>query len=414
MKRKNKRHIKKGVLIGILITYIICMLVIINKKEKPVIKENTMISLIGLDESKAKEYATNNKLRLNISYEYSTTSKGVSKQSIEEGKTVKENDTLDITVYKYLDTQKYKEDKINELGRVPVMMYHRIVNIEDNKYTGGNVDVDGYNRTAKAFREDLEYYYQNNYRMIRLIDYVNGKITTEYGKSPIVLTFDDGNIDNIKVTGLDKNGNIIIDPNSAVGILEEFKKKYPDFNVTATFFVTGSLFNQSEYNEKIIKYLVENGYDVGNHTKEHNNMSQITEEKTEYVIGYVYEKLEQIIGNKYVNIVALPYGTPYLSTHKNFSHIIDATYNGKKYTTISTLRVGWEPDYSPFSKNFNPNFIKRCRAYDNNGKEFDIDYVFNNILKNNRYISDGDENTIVVPSSSKDYINDNNLYKVTY
>ena len=31
--------------------------------------------------------------------------------------------------------------------------------------------------------------------MVRLIDYVNGKIDTEYGKSPIVLTFDDGNDD---------------------------------------------------------------------------------------------------------------------------------------------------------------------------------------------------------------------------
>ena len=260
----------------------------------------------------------------------------------------------------------------------------------------------------------MEFYYQNGYRMIRLVDYVNGKIDVEYGKSPIVLTFDDGSANNIKVTGLDDNGNIIIDPDSAVGILEEFKKKYPDFNVTATFFVTGSLFNQGEYNEKILKFLVDNGYDVGNHTKDHNNMDKIDEEKTEYVIGYVYKKLESIIGNKYVNIVALPYGIPYSSSHKNFNHILNANYEGKNYETITTLRVGWEPDVSPFRTNFNKNFIKRCRAYDNNGKEFDIDMVFNNILKNSRYISDGDSNTIVAPSSLKDYINDNNLYKILY
>lgn len=71
--------------------------------------------------------------------------------------------------------------------------------------------------------------------MIRLNDYINGIVDVELGKSPIVLTFDDGLENNIKVTGLDSDGNIIIDPNSAVGILEEFKKKYPDFNVTATF-----------------------------------------------------------------------------------------------------------------------------------------------------------------------------------
>ena len=32
---------------------------------------------------------------------------------------------------------------------------------------------------------------------------------------------------------------------------EEFKKKHPDANVTATFFVNGGIFNQNEYNEKI-------------------------------------------------------------------------------------------------------------------------------------------------------------------
>lgn len=413
----KKRHLKKEVILCFFLTiYIISLTLFINKKKPIENKENNniMISLIGKDEEEVKEYAYNNNLRLDIIYEYSEANKGVLKQTIDEGTIIKEGDYLTVTISKYIDKEKYKTDGINELGRIPVMMYHRIVNIENNKYTGGNVDSDGYNRTAKAFKEDLEYYYQNNYRMIRLIDYVNGKIDTEYGKSPIVLTFDDGNIDNIKVTGLDADGNIIIDPNSAVGILEEFKSKYPDFNVTATFFVTANLFNQPEYNEKILKYLIENGYDIGNHTQNHDNLSNTTEEKTEYVIGNVYEKLESIIGNKYVNIVALPFGTPYLSTHKNFDNILNSTYNNKTYNTISTLRVGWEPDYSPFSTTFNKNFIKRCRAYDNNGNDFDIKYVFNNILKNNRFISDGDSNTIVTSKANEKYLNDNDLYKIIY
>ena len=320
----KKRRLKKSVinvLIVVLILYIGIMFFIINKKEPEKEITNYMISLIGKTEEEVKKYADFNKLRLNINYVYSDSSKGVSKQSIDEGNEIKENDTLNVTINKYIDKEQLKKDDINELDRIPVMMYHHIVNIDDNEYTGGNVDRDGYNRTSNAFRKDLEFYYQNGYRMVRLIDYVNGKIDVEYGKSPIVLTFDDGNADNIKVTGLDENGNIIIDPNSAVGILEEFKKKYPDFNVTATFFVTSALFNQSEYNEKILNFLVDNGYDVGNHTKDHNNMNNINEEETEYVVGYVYNELEKIIKDKYVNIVALPFGTPYLSTHKNFSHI---------------------------------------------------------------------------------------------
>lgn len=413
----KKRKIKKNVLrnlIVLLIIYIGIMLVVINKKDVPKDEPLYMISLIGKNEEEVKDYAAKNKLRLNINYVYSDSNKGVSEQDIKEGTKIKANDTLNVTINKYIDKEKLKKDDINELGRIPVMMYHHIVNIDDNEYTGGNVDPDGYNRTSNAFRKDLEFYYQNGYRMIRLIDYVNGKIDVEYGKSPIVLTFDDGNADNIKVTGLDENGNIIIDPNSAVGILEEFKKKYPDFNVTATFFVTSALFNQSEYNEKILNFLVDNGYDVGNHTKDHNNMNNINEEETEYVVGYVYNELEKIIKDKYVNIVALPFGTPYLSTHKNFSHIKKANFNGKVYDTITTLRVGWEPDTSPFSKNFNKDFIKRCRAYDNNGKEFDIDMVFNSILKDLKYVSDGDVNTITIPKDYEKYLNDNNLYKILY
>lgn len=413
----KRRKIKKNVLrnlIVLLIIYIGIMLVVINKKDVPKDEPLYMISLIGKNEEEVKDYAAKNKLRLNINYVYSDSNKGVSEQDIKEGTEIKANDTLNVTINKYIDKEKLKKDDINELGRIPVMMYHHIVNIDDNEYTGGNVDPDGYNRTSNAFRKDLEFYYQNGYRMIRLIDYVNGKIDVEYGKSPIVLTFDDGNADNIKVTGLDENGNIIIDPNSAVGILEEFKKKYPDFNVTATFFVTSALFNQSEYNEKILNFLVDNGYDVGNHTKDHNNMNNINEEETEYVVGYVYNKLEKIIKDKYVNIVALPFGTPYLSTHKNFSHIKKANFNGKVYDTITTLRVGWEPDTSPFSKNFNKDFIKRCRAYDNNGKEFDIDMVFNSILKDLKYVSDGDVNTITIPKDYEKYLNDNNLYKILY
>ena len=54
-------------------------------------------------------------------------------------------------------------------------------------------------------------------------------------------------------------------------------------------------------------------------------------------------------------------------------------------------------------KNFDKTYIKRCRAYDNNGKDFDIEMVFN-MLEKNRYISDGNSNTIVVPDSYIDKV----------
>ena len=78
----------------------------------------------------------------------------------------------------------------------------------DTDYTGGNVDKDGYHRTVEAFREDLEFYYRSGYRIIRLQDYVDGVIEVELGKSPVILTFDDGNKNNFNVLG-EENGELM-------------------------------------------------------------------------------------------------------------------------------------------------------------------------------------------------------------
>lgn len=322
-------------------------------------------------------------------------------QSIKKGNKYNENSELIVTFSKRTTptTDDYRKYNVDELGVVPIMMYHGIENIENNKYTGGNVDKDGYNRTVEAFKTDLDMYYQKGYRMIRLIDYINGSINVPIGKSPIVLTFDDGNKNNMNILGLDKDGKLIIDSNCAVGILESFKKKYPDYNVTATFFLTDTLFSQPKYNNDILKWLVNNGYDIGNHTLGHVNFYKVDETATQKDVAYMYQKFDEIIPNKYIKVVALPYGSPGSTTHPNFKYIISGEYNGYKYQTIGTLREGWEPNPSPFSKSFNPLFMKRIRAYDNNGKDFDIESTFKN-LDSDRYISDGNKDTITIKDDS--------------
>lgn len=419
MKKRRLRYDRIFVLIGlILLIIVICFLLFRNDSNKASSKEVKMPLVVNKNISSIDDLVKNSELILEKVYEYSDEFEKdfIISQSITEGETVNKGDKLVVTIsLGKLDKEKLAQDNINELGRVPVMMYHGIVNKKSSEtsYTGGNVDKDGYNRTVEAFKEDLEFYYQNGYRMIRAIDYVNGIIDVPYGKSPIVLTFDDGNTNNIKVNGISEDGEIIIDENSAVGVLESFKKKYPDFNVTATFFVNGSLFQQSEYNEKILKWLVENGYDIGNHTKTHVNFSDASTNESEEEVGFVYNKLDAIIPDKYVKLVALPFGSPYKKTHANFSHIINSNYNGINYETVSTFRVGWMPDYSPFSKDFDKEFIMRVRAYDNNGVDFDIEASFR-ILEKNRYVSDGNVDTIVIKESDASYINDTNLKVISY
>ena len=402
----NKGDYMKKVLIFLIIIILTgCK----SKKEETKKEEIKEINLNEMSLDEIKTYGKENNITITINYDYSDLLKDEIINIEEKDKEI----IITVSNGKTLNDL-YKELSVNENGNVPVMMYHGIVDKKDSEtpYTGGNADRDGYARTAESFRRDLEFYYNSGYRMIRLSDYVNGIIDCEIGKSPIVLTFDDGLSNNIKVTGLDENGNIIIDPNSAVGILEEFKKKYPDYNVTATFFVNGGLFGQPLYNDKILEFLVNNGYDIGNHTYNHVDFTKVNSERASAEVGSVYNLLDKYIPNKYVNIVALPFGSPYNKSHSNFNYILNSSYNGVNYNTVSTLRVGWESNLSPFNINFDKTFLKRIRAYDNLGVDFDIDMNFK-ILENKRFISDGDKNKVVVPNELKDLIN-TNLELVTY
>ena len=393
-----------------------------NLKDKKEASYNNYIvinDLTGKSIEDVNEYAKINGINIDVTYEYSfdILKDVVISQDVIGGITINKDRKVNVWVSKgKIPSEIYKKNKVNELGSVPIMMYHGIIDIKsgETKYIGGNVDKDGYNRTAEAFREDLEFYYKNGYRMIRLNDFVEGIVDVELGKSPIILTFDDGNENNFRVIG-EKNGELIIDPNCAVGILEEFKKKYPDYGVTATFFVNSGLFNQDKYNEKILKWLVNNGYDIGNHTMSHCDFTKIDANEVNREVGGLYQILNNIIPDNYVNIVALPFGSPYNRGHDNYEVILNGQYNGESYETKAALRVGWEAEKSCFDKNFNATYLKRIRAYDNNGKDYDIKMNFD-LLYNSRYISDGDKKTIVFPKVFESRLNDiyENLYIINF
>lgn len=405
----------------VLIILMMFLLVGCNSKKEEIKQEekiNKMIDLSSYSREEIIDYADKNNLKLSFKEVNSNLKKDFFvSQNIKKDTKIKQNDELIIEISSgHLANDEYIKYNVNELGRVPVMMYHGIHNKNNSEtsYTGGNVDKDGYQRTKEAFEADLEFYYQSGYRMIRLEDYINGIIDVELGKSPIILTFDDGLKNNINILGLDENGELIIDPNSAVGILEAFKEKYPDFNVTATFFINGGLFEQPEYNDVILKWLIKNGYDVGNHTYSHVNFKNVDSIKTQEEVGKMYQLLSQYLNDDYVNIVALPFGSPGTLDHANFPYILNGNYAGLSYETESCLRVGWEADYSPYSNNFNKKFIKRIRAYDNNGLDFDVEANFK-ILENNRYISDGSIYNIVVSKEDENKINNQyDLNIITY
>ncbi|HHZ02656.1 MAG TPA: polysaccharide deacetylase family protein [Tissierellia bacterium] len=280
----------------------------------------------------------------------------------------------------------------NELGEIMILMYHGVGEEEST-----------WQRTPENFRKDLEYMYQNGYRMIRLSDYAKGEIYTEAGYTPIILTFDDGRQNNFNY--IEVNGETVIDPDCAVGILEEFKNKYPDFNVTATFFLGTNPFGQEEYAAQKLNWLIENGYDIGNHTYSHNKMEYLTSEEIQFEIGSVNNMLGEYIPNYTVETLALPHGSNPKDEYLEW--VLEGEYEGNKYNTIAVLDVGWRPAYSPFDILTNFNSLYRVTA-----SEIDVDncgmYDYFKQYEENkreRFISDGNPDVVTIPKRHEEYLN---------
>ena len=290
---------------------------------------------------------------------------------------------------------------VNELNSVPILMYHRVYNMKNSetKYTGGNVDKDGYNRTSEAFEKDLRSYYEQGYRMMRLDDYVDGKIDVAFGYTPLILTFDDG-INDVVLEGWNDDGTPKFEAGCAIDVLEKIKAEYPDYNVTATFFLNYKLFcNNEEDDRKVIKWLVDNGYDIGNHTYNHVKLGGMSADEIEKEVGKMYKLLDEIIPGRFVNIIALPYGSPEGAASKpEYEKIFSGTYEGFSYTTKATLLCAWTRSYSPFVRDYDKTAIRRIRGYDNGGVYWDIEDNFKQLNNGKRYISDGDPDTIVFPA----------------
>lgn len=292
-----------------------------------------------------------------------------------------------------------KAEKVNEIGKIMVLMYHEI---------GEEEDV--WVRTPENFRKDLKTLYDKGYRAISMKDYMKGNINIPLGTTPVVFTFDDGTKG--QFNALDDGDSFEVDPNSAVGIMEDFYKEYPDFGLEGTFYVFyPAPFRQKEWITEKLEYLVDKGLEIGNHSYSHENLRLDMSTKEHRDASFVQEALgknikstREIIPGYEVDSLALPYGAG--PKDELYDYVVKGSYEDIEYHNGAVLLVGANPARPPYHTGANMARVPRIRASEmeteNTGLYDWLEYFDNH--PEERYISDGDPNTISFPKELEEFL----------
>lgn len=275
--------------------------------------------------------------------------------------------------------------KPNELGRVLILEYHDFKDVEER-----------WARRWDNFRKDLETLYAKGYRAVNLMEYLYDDMKLPAGTSPVIFTFDDSLLSQVKL--VEKDGKVEADPQSAVGIMLQFKEEHPDFGAAGTFYAnfTPVPFREREHWQKKIKFLVDNGFEIGNHAVFHENLGELSDAGVQEALAEQVRLMREVLPEYDGATLALPFGI----MPENEKLAREGEHNGIRYKHRAVLLVGADPVYSPYDKRLDVMALPRVQAIDS---EFERWYPF---LDEHRYISDGDPDTVVVPEGLDRHLNE--------
>jgi hypothetical protein len=277
-----------------------------------------------------------------------------------------------------------KEIGANELGRIPVLMYHLIG-------TGQGC------LTPDQFRFHIALLRSHGFYPTTVKEMVEGTMEIPAGKTPVVLTFDDSSPGQYRI--LDDGA---IDPDCAVGILQA-EVAWGNWAPKATFFPlldvnpSNILFGQPELAQRKLQNLVEWGYEIGSHGMSHLDFSEATAGQVRKELADSQARLESLIGNGYkVSTVSPPYG----EYPTDRSLLLSGEYKGRTYAYQAVVMAWGESSASPFSGEFDVTRIPRITAAAPESVKKLLKYW--NTHRELLYISDGDPGTISFPKEAPD------------
>ena len=288
----------------------------------------------------------------------------------------------------------------NEIGEIMIIMYHGLV------YENASP----YDRTIEGFRSDLQWLYDEGYRLISMYDLINNNITTPAGFTPVVISFDDGRSSAFSFVE-DEDGNLTPAPDSAVYIMNAFYEENPDFGRTAIFFVNyhPEPFRGAGTFEERFRYLIDHGFEIGNHGLMHQNFALLNARSLQREIGQMDQFIRGIIPDYNSLVLAYPFGIRPWPDLRHY--VMEGEYYYAPYSHAWALRVGnTGVPANPHHINFDPTNVSRVVGTDLSTpyrRVPDFGYMMRFYERNPhlRFISDGDPNTLTVPECQLHLVN---------
>ena len=257
----------------------------------------------------------------------------------------------------------------NRNGRIPILEYHVIGDSSKGLFV----------ITRDRFRKDMELLYSRGYRPITVAQLVAKDFSdVPRGMSPVVFTFDDASPEQFSY--IEKNGQLEIDPTSAVGMWLDFQKEHPDWKNRATFCLlpaaeAGHAFfgdrekyrgQKKEWRFQKVKWLHDNGFELCNHTLWHAQLSKYDDAFVQEQIARGELAIDSVVPGIDVKTFALPQGL----WPKNRALAWRGSWtakDGKKvtYDYATVLEVAGGPARSPFDPQFDAKKLPRVIAYGN-------------------------------------------------
>lgn len=270
---------------------------------------------------------------------------------------------------------------VNELGRVLVMEWHKIQGADGR-----------WENSLETFRAQLQELSDRGYRPISVEEFVSGTFPIPAGTSPVLLTFDDSYREHFFFGPDGKTP----DPDSVVGILEAMEEEDPSWRARATFAYYWPVpFRDTdrEVIEAKFHYLVENDFDLSNHTYHHDNLRELSDEEVVSNLARAEMELAEIVGDAYeIRSITLTQGI----WPQNKQLAMTGTFEGFTYEHDIALEVGFMPTRSPHHVEYDPMSVQRVQAY---LPEYEKWIAWLDAEPGRRFVSDGDPATVTYPAS---------------